>query len=83
MTKLKHKHGHQFEGHVIWISLVGPFHSTSALLHLFAHPNCRDAVRHGWVVNAHCVSPYLYALTAYRYKGSGGNKKLPPCRILQ
>ena len=61
-TQLKHNHGHLFEGCVIRISLVDPFHSTSALLHLFVRPSCRGAVSHGWMVHVHCVSPALYAL---------------------
>ena len=55
-------HGHLFEGHVIRISLVDPFHSTSALLHFFVRPSCRGAVGRGWMVHVQCVSPDLYAL---------------------
>ena len=62
-TQLKHNHGHLFEAHVIRISLVDPFHSTSTLLHLFLHQNCRGVVSHGWMVHEHCVSPDLYALS--------------------
>jgi hypothetical protein len=63
-TKLKHNHDHGdlFEGHAIRISLADPFHSTSALLHLFDRPSCRGAVGHGWMVHVHCVPSDLYAL---------------------
>ena len=56
-TQLKHNHGHLFETHVIRISLVDPFHSISALLHLFTRQSCRGAVGHGLMVHEHCVSP--------------------------
>ncbi len=57
-----HKHGHQFECHVIRIILVDPFHNASMLLHLFVHQSSRGAVGNGWMVHVYLVSPDLYAL---------------------
>ncbi len=46
----KHKHGHQFEGHVIRINVVEPFHCPSVLLHLVGCQSCRGVVGHGWML---------------------------------
>ena len=80
MTKLKHKHGHQFEGHVFWISLIDPFHSASALLCLFVRPSCRDATAgHGWMIVQSFASPDQYGLTAYQLSHVTVEKKNRIC----
>ena len=59
MSNKKHKSCHQYEGPVIQVVIVEPFHRPSALLHLFGWEIGRGADGHLWVVNAHCVLPDL------------------------
>jgi hypothetical protein len=63
MSQKKNKSCHQYEGPVIQVVIVEPFHHPSALLHLFGRVIGRGAVGHLWVVNVHCVSPDHYTLS--------------------
>jgi hypothetical protein len=50
-TQTKHKHYHQFEGHIIRVAGIKLFHCIKALLHMVGIQIGVDGVGHGWVVD--------------------------------
>ncbi len=49
--KKKHKHYHQFVGHIIWVIWIKLFHCISVLLHIIGSLIGAGGVGHGWVVD--------------------------------